>query len=176
MSIYRFKIQNEQLNEEMIDFACLHKYEDKIQLRDSFKLWLQQDNIKQLIESESTYLKRMDYNLKQTSLESKLFKSIKYYHIKKMISNIPKKEIKKETNRICFDKSFLILTHQYIQSNHNKKPAQLYDTFQIIHDNECNIQKKCLMEKGFHEDIILSKMKKMFKNKYFTMTQKTLDV
>ena len=72
MSIYRFKIQNEQLNEEMIDFACLHKYEDKIQLRDSFKLWLQQDNIKQLIESESTYLKRMDYNLKQTSLELSL--------------------------------------------------------------------------------------------------------
>ena len=172
MSIYRFKIQNEMLNEKLIDFAQFHKYENNAQLKESFQTWIHDEDIKEMIEQETFYLQRMVYDLKQKSIATKLFTSIKYYHIKKATSILPKKQATHPKQRFQFDKTFIQLVQEYIMNHEGIKPSQLYDDFQIAHKHECNVQQEKAIQKGFEENQFSCKMKKMFKNKYFTITNR----
>lgn len=81
MAIHRFKCSTD-MNQEIIRFAELHKYDDNDLLDIQFQTWLQSPTIQTIVENEKNYLSRHHY---ETNIEVKIFKSIKYYYIKKFL-------------------------------------------------------------------------------------------
>ena len=86
--IYRFKISNDELYSQMIDFACIHKFEDKHTLKNNFENWVNNEQIESLIQQEESFLKSKEYDLEKNNIKKKMFKSIKYYHIKNMLKSL----------------------------------------------------------------------------------------
>ena len=93
MAIHRFKCSDE-LNKEIMEFSEIHKFDTKENLIEQFDCWTIAK--KELIEKESNFLQSNDYD---THIHVKIFKSIKYYYIKKYLKNEKKekKEKKKPT-------------------------------------------------------------------------------
>ena len=77
MKIHRFKCSSE-LNQEIMNFSEIHKFDIDETLLEQFEGWLEVH--KDLITREAEFLKRHEYD---DPIETKIFKSIKYYYIKK---------------------------------------------------------------------------------------------
>ena len=90
MMIHRFKCSSE-LNNKIMEFSDIHKFDDKDTLIEKFSSWIETDEMKTILEKESNFLQRFDYD---TPISVKIFKSIKYYYIKKFLKPEPKKEAK----------------------------------------------------------------------------------
>jgi hypothetical protein len=90
MAIHRFKCSKE-LNEAIIHFSEKHKFDDGELLEIQFAQWLESPSIKAIVDNEKNYLLRHQY---ETDIEVKIFKSIKYYYIKKFLKPEEKKEKK----------------------------------------------------------------------------------
>ena len=147
--IFRFKIYSSQLNEEIIAFSQYHKFENKQTLKESFEIWIQKEEIRSLIHRESLHLKDHDYNLEKCPLHKKIFKSIKYYHIKRILSkmkitnistkpNDTENKIREKKTRIKFSKSFINDIIVFMQNNINNndfKPSTYFDKFKCNHEN-----------------------------------------
>ena len=173
--IYRFKIQSKEFYDHIIDFANLHKYDDTVTLKEQFKLWCETEEIMPYIAEEENLLIRNHYNLQKTSIYDKIYKSIKYYHIKNMLKFQESDDsfpIKKKKN-IKFSKEFIQLVKQYLMDHYQKKDFKpsLYYTF-FFENNKEMIQKEIMninQEKNYENTFMESRIKKMFKNQYFTM-------
>ena len=173
--IFRFKIQNKDFYDKIVDFSNLHKHDDKDSLKEHFKLWCESKEIVPYIEEEKSILIRNQYDLQKTSIYDKIYKSIKYYHIKNMLKQEDHSftpSIKKKKN-IKFSKSFIQTVKQYL-SDHLQdkdfKPSSYYSLF--YKENEHIIQSEMLninKEEKYNIDFMESRIKKMFKNQYFTM-------
>lgn len=146
--IFRFKIHLPQLNEEITAFAQYHKFEDKETLKESFEKWIQEEDIQNLIRRESLHLSENNYDLTKCPLHKKIFKSIKYYHIKRLLSGMQlestepshtKSNSEKQTKRkrIKFSKSFIddivVFMHNNIKNN-DFKPSTYFDKFTCSHE------------------------------------------
>lgn len=83
---FRFKVHTQRLYEEMKCFAQLHCYEDKCTIKENFEKWYESSKIDVLIQKEEEYLEQNQYNLDKTNLRTKIFRSIKYYHIKNILT------------------------------------------------------------------------------------------
>ena len=86
--IFRFKISNPELYDAMVDFASMHKFEDKATLKKSYQSWIEETKIEHLINQEEEFLKSQHYDLEKNNIKKKMFKSIKYYHIKNMLKSM----------------------------------------------------------------------------------------
>ena len=84
MATFRFNILNSKLNEEMIEFAHFHKYTNSTLLKESYDAWFKSGAIASLIHEEENRLFNENYNFRKNNIYTKIFKSIKYYHIKKL--------------------------------------------------------------------------------------------
>ena len=169
-SIYRFKITNQELKEEIINFATYYLYSDKDTLKDKYNDWYyNNEKIKNLIIQEEIILQRYNYDLTKNTLYNKIFISIKYYYIKKILNdkkkfntNIKKNNIKE----IYFSKKLISTVKQYINNNKNYKPSICINMF--IDNNKNLIESE--KEKINNCDFDL-KFKKMFKNQYFIINK-----
>jgi len=92
MAIHRFKCSKE-LNDEIIEFSQIHKFDLKDNLIEQFDGWIETNDIKGLIKKEEEYLKLNEYD---APIYIKIFKSIKYYYIKKFIADNDNDSNKKE--------------------------------------------------------------------------------
>ena len=173
--IFRFKIQNKEFYDKIIDFSNLHKHDDKDSLKENFKSWCESKEILPYIEQEKNILMRNHYDLEKTPIYDKIYKSIKYYHIKNMLKQEDKSftcTIKRKKN-IKFSKSFIQVVKQYLNEHlqdNEFKPSSYYTLF--YKENEHLIQSEILninKENNYNSDFIKSRIKKMFKNQYFTM-------
>jgi hypothetical protein len=88
MAIHRFKCSAE-LNDAIILFAQKHKYDEGELLDTQFMAWMSSPAIEAIVENEKAYLARHHY---ETDISVKIFKSIKYYYIKKFVKPEEKKE------------------------------------------------------------------------------------
>ena len=175
--IYRFKVNSQELYQEMIYFAGLHKFEDKQTLKESFNNWLLKPNIEALIEDEEQLLKRTQYDFEKTNMKHKIFRSIKYYHIKNLLKSEPQeaKQQKKRIKKIVFSKEFLNQVKTYLTKNvenENFKPALYFDYFCDVYSNQIESEKNSIqqkLEENYNEEEFINKLKKMFKNQYFSM-------
>lgn len=79
------------MNQVIIQFAEKHKFDDNDLLDTQFQEWLNSPTIHSIVENEKNYLSRHHY---ETDIEVKIFKSIKYYYIKKMLKPEEKPEKK----------------------------------------------------------------------------------
>jgi hypothetical protein len=185
---YRFNVSSD-LNEKMLEFAILHKFEERKVLKENYENWLEQQEIKELIETEESLLRRSEYDLSKTSIQSKIFKSIKYYHIKNMLkdmqmsqnsniiySNARDTQENKNKN-IVFSRKFIELVKNYLHdkiSDPKFKPSSCFTEFrsdytQEIEEEYGRIISKYQNNTEINDEILNFKLKKMFKNQYFAL-------
>ena len=175
--IYRFKVNSQELYQEMIRFAALHKFEDKETLKESFNNWLAKPNIEELVLNEEQLLNRTCYDFEKTNMKYKIFRSIKYYHIKNLLKSESQevKQEKKRIKKIVFSKEFLNEVKIYLTKNvenENFKPALYFDYFCDVYSNKIETEKNSIqqkLEENYNEEEFIYKLKKMFKNQYFSM-------
>ena len=151
MKIHRFKCSSE-LNQEIMNFSEIHKFDIDETLKEQFECWLEQHE--DLITREAEFLKRHAYD---DPIETKIFKSIKYYYIKKFTKEPEKKKVKKKAQKIDPQMMQLIkddLKHHF-DTNPAFKPSETYDVF-----------KK-------NDDPLI---KKSYKNQYYQMKNKLYNI
>ena len=161
MKIHRFKC-SELLNQEIMNFAEIHKFDTDEILVEQWKDWMENETIKSLVEQESIFLERHSYEI---PIETKIFKSIKYYYIKKFLKSQsqtksksnekekPKENLKKEIHKLSPEIIKSIkddLRHQF-ETNPEFKPAETYEKFKTVDD---------------------PLIKKSYKNQYYQMKNK----
>ena len=148
------------MNQHIQAFSQIHQYDEPEQLLHQFEEWFQKEPIKSLVEQEQVYLSRHNYDL---PIDVKIFKSIKYYYIKKVdtakgatatrqVTRLPKEVLSRmvETLTEAFGKDPTF------------KPSKLFDPLE------------------YPQDIPLDALKKAFNNQYYQMKHKkyglTIDV
>ena len=109
--IYRFKITNEELHLLFVNFAHTNQYLEKEDLKEKYEEWLNEPLSQRLINEEEELLRRNEYDLTKTNIKQKIFKSIKYYHIKNLIEGRKMKqdedgEKKRETSQLSKNVKF----------------------------------------------------------------------
>lgn len=174
---YRFKISNDDLYQEMVLFANKNRFLNKTDLKEAYEKWIEDPQINLMVRGEEEMLKTNQYDLGKNNITQKIFKSIKYYHIKKMTSQAAphtnKKGIKgqkeKRKKEIVFSKELLESVKQVLQKNQNLKPSEYYETFVEENAEMIEREKGRLEEDGAGFD---TKLKKMMKNQYYMMFQK----
>lgn len=131
MAIHRFKCSNE-LNKEIMQFSDIHKFDSKENLIEQFDSWTKETHIDSLIQKEENFLQTNSYD---GDIHMKIFKSIKYYYIKKYIE--PEEKEKKEKRKpTYFPKEFL--KNIYIDIEHNFETNRLFkpaDSYMIFLEN-----------------------------------------
>jgi hypothetical protein len=135
-----------------MNFSEIHKFDIDETLLEQFEGWLEQH--KDLVTRESEFLKRHEYD---DPIETKIFKSIKYYYIKKFTKEPEKKKVKKKAQKIDPQMMQLIkddLKHHF-DTNPAFKPSETYDVF-----------KK-------NDDPLI---KKSYKNQYYQMKNKLYNI
>ncbi len=159
MSIHRFKCSKE-LNDEIIHFAQVHKFDDNKILYEQWETWMKTDKIIEIVENEKSYLQRHHYN---SEIDVKIFKSIKYYYIKKFLKPEEKKEpVPRFVNRLPVEVKQMVqddITRNF-EEDEGFKPADTYETF-----------KQGLSPEILH-NISESAIKKCYKNQYYQMKHK----
>jgi len=148
MSVLRFKCQQDELSNSLQNFSVLHKFDNNHTLKLHFKDWLIHN--KRLIDIEREYLQRYHY---ATDIETKLYKSIKYYYIKKDREVKIKPQIERNYTIIPKDLMFQIKEdiHNQFKLNIKFKPSHTFETFK--------------QDKDYDE----IKLKKAYKNQYYQL-------
>jgi len=167
METYRFNF-SDAFKQSLIDFSNKHKHDDLDSFKDNFDTWCQINAI--MIEDEKISLQRFGFN---GNMKSKMFKSIRYYFMKR--AHEKKAKPKERQKYICKDNVFLTNVKDHIQSvlNQNLKPSVAYDNFSEKYKIEIVRMKEMLMNKHLYEEKdALNKIKKIYKNKYFTESKK----
>ena len=82
MAIHRFKC-SPALNEEIQSFSRKYMFNNDADLSDNFEEWYNKPNIATLVNIEEGFLSQHDYDV---PIKHKIYRSIKYYYIKKFIS------------------------------------------------------------------------------------------
>ena len=127
-----------------------------------FETWLQTEPVKTLVTQEQIYLSRHKYDL---PIDVKIFKSIKYYYIKKKETGMDKGP---ETSRTVtrLPKEVLSQMIETLDEAFVKDP-----TFK---------PSKLFVSSDYPEDLPLHALKKAFNNQYYQMKHKkyglTIDV
>ena len=150
------------MNQHIQAFSQIHQYDEPEQLLQQFEEWFQKEPVKSLVEQEQIYLSRHNYDL---PIDVKIFKSIKYYYIKKekseeTVKDVPKRSVVRVPKEVLsqmvekLDQAFL--------ADPAFKPCRLFDA------------------RDYPEDLPSPMLKKAFNNQYYQMKHKkyglTLDV
>jgi len=162
MAIHRFKCSKE-LNAAIIQFSDKHKFDDGELLEVQFAKWLESPSIQTIVENEKSFLLRHHY---ETDIEVKIFKSIKYYYIKKFLKPEEKTTTLTETEKRHRPHVLLPtelkeaiqadLKKHFLETPHFK-PSDTFATFTFDSSDY-----------SFPEEVV----KKCYKNQYYQMKHK----
>ena len=162
-NIFRFKFTPE-FCACLSDFSKLHQYDDRVTYKDSWKLWV--ENNQEMVDNEYRLLESIGY---QGNIMDKMFKSGRYYFRKKT-----QKEVKKRRNYVSIDKDVIESMDAFIESHYSEttfKPSTCYtsfcDEFEELLTEECVRLKELKMD----DEEIQYKFKKTFKNRYYLFCQ-----
>ncbi len=159
MSIHRFKCSKE-LNEEIIHFAQVHKFDTKETLFEQWETWMKTDKMMEIIENEKSYLKRHHYN---SEIDVKIFKSIKYYYIKKFLKPDEKRDpLPRFVNRLPVEVKQMVQEDilRNFEEDESFKPSDTYERF------------KQTLSPEVLTSVSDSAIKKCYKNQYYQMKHK----
>jgi hypothetical protein len=167
MAIYRYNFTDE-FKQSIKYFSTKHKDDSFVDFKIYFERWC--DEYKTQIEDEYKILLRNGY---EGDVMDKIFKSARYYFVKKSNSKKPeKKERKKYT---CKNSKFLKLVKDHINNikEDHMKPSEAYNNFAekhgvIIED----FVKSLISDDTYDKKAAKAKVKKIYKNKYFVLTRK----
>ena len=156
MMIHRFKCSSE-LNTKIMEFSDIHKYDDKDTLIEKFSSWIETEEMKTILEKEANFLQRFDYD---TPINVKIFKSIKYYYIKKFLKPEPKKDVKERVVQRLpkeLKESIQRDLEEHFKLDPGFRPASTFKDF------------------DYDKNISESAVKKCYNNQYYQIKHKKYD-
>jgi hypothetical protein len=176
LKTYRYTYSNEFIK-ELEYFSKIHKYDDRKTFKEEWNKWINEENIKHLIEMEKQQFINNSY---EGDIMDKIFKSARYYFRKKK-ENV--KEEKRETNekeeftglskkmiQLMNDHINMIIIKNIDQTKNISKinPSKAYTDFCNTHVIEITDEIFILKDKILlrAEEINL-KFKKSYKNKFY---------
>lgn len=203
MTTFRFNILNSNLNEEMIEFAHFHKHTNSSLFKESFDAWCKSGSIASLIHEEEKRLFNENYNFHKNNIYTKIFKSIKYYHIKRLTAiplyidtsndglnvaqerRLPlqedtKEDINEDTKEVTKEENssgrrFRSMFLQLVKT-HIANDFTLKPSLSF--DSFCTTYKKEIEEEikytCYDAREFMLKMKKMFKNQFYQLSKQNI--
>jgi hypothetical protein len=154
MAIHRFKFSPD-LNDKIQSFANLHMYDENF--KESFTSWCETPEMEQLINCEDEYLSRNGYT---TDTKHKIYRSIKYYYVKKFTSHDTEKPPKQRGPVHKVSKEIMDKIKTHLQEEFHKNPKfKPSETFKLFKDGD--------------DDPLL---KKCYKNQYYQIKNKMYNV
>ncbi len=174
--IFRFKF-SDIITEQLSYFAELHKNENRIDFKESWNTWLEENNT--LIRNEETRLINVGFN---GNITDKMYKSVRYYFCKKSNET---KEPKKRGVYIGISSDIILQMDEHIDNyvldinNRNientrklKKPANAYKEFYESHTDLIQKEQQHLSKTyNIKNNDFELKLKKTYKNRYFIKTK-----
>jgi hypothetical protein len=190
--VYRFKFQN-TLVSEIEYFAKVHQYDDRNTFKESWAKWIEEEETKNMIQSEIQYLKQQGY---EGDILQKMFKSARYYFRTKPNDataqhDTAEKNKRKKYSGLSDEMLQRIDTHllEMVKNQLQQKPitpykhsvvevvdispANAYADFSKTYPNEIaeeysnNANSISLTQDEFQK-----KIKKTYKNRYFIMIRR----
>jgi hypothetical protein len=163
--IYRFKF-TEEFTTHLYIFAKIHQYDDRKVFKEAWKVWIEEND--DIIDEEVRRLENLNYN---GDILDKMFKSVRYYFRNKTTE---KKEPTQRRIYISVSRELLDKMDRHILENINNTDYQPKTGFiMFCKDNEDLIKQTItvLFNTGIRDSkIIEDKIKKTYKNRYFTIT------
>ena len=163
-NIFRYKF-SEQILQLIGGFSSTHKYDEPIQFREEWDLFVIEN--KDQLDRERRRLTSIGYN---GNIDEKMYKSARYYFKNKSTAQ---KEHKKRRKYVTIDKAFLADMDKHITEVafvEDLKPAHAYNNF-ISNDKYSNkmdnIIQDILEDHDLEEAAIEKKICKTYKNRYF---------
>ena len=154
MAIHRFKCSSE-LNDAIIHFAQKHKFDEGELLDTQFETWMNTPAILAIVENEKNFLSRHNY---ETDIAVKIFKSIKYYYIKKFNKPEEKKEPKQRKHHVLpkeLKEAIVADLEKRFAESPLFKPSDAFELFDFA---------------GY--DYPITTLKKCYKNQYYQLKYK----
>ena len=164
MNIYRFQF-SEDITHSILCFSKLHEFEDRKDYQEYWKKWCEENE--EMIRLEQERLERLGY---QGDMMEKMYRSSRYYfRKKKMEKSVPKER----DTYVSISKERLKTIDSFIRENLflNIKPKDLFIQFLEYYSEWVSEIQEEYIQKGISDkEIIIEKIKKTFKNRYFNIT------
>ena len=165
---FRFKFSDE-IMAEISGFSRIHRYDTKDDFKEAWSKWIGENS--RIISAERERLSAMGFD---GDMNKKMYVSARYYFKNK---TEVEEEPKKRRKYVTIDKSYIKLIDQYINNaieNGDEsiyKPANCFQDF--IQENEEQttlLVRKLSTDDNLENAVIIAKIKKTFKNRYFVIT------
>jgi hypothetical protein len=167
-NIYRYKFTDDIIS-ELYEFSKLHQYDDKVKFKDAWKEWV--DSNISMINREEFRLKDLGYD---GCVNSKMYKSCRYYFCKKGNLNVNKSKIDRRKKYIMINSNILNSMDKHIIQNMNikdYKPSIGYEDYCKLNINLLKEDILSMHQLNMSNDDIKLKIKKTYKNRYFIISR-----
>lgn len=181
-TVFRFNLSDEMVD-ALLQFSKMHQFDDRHSYTDAWNEWKNNTDISIIINNEIRRLQSLDYKGSVESIESKIFKSGRYYFRNKSFVKAPPKPRGKYTS---VSKELICAMDEHIarrinnNNNNNdgndgqfpspESPAELFNDFckKCVGILKTEIDRLVDLEE-FSEDpsLIIPKIKKTYKNRAF---------
>jgi len=163
--IFRYKF-NDLFAEQLYEFSKIHQYDDRVTFKEAWTEWTEVND--ELIDSEVKRLTELGY---EGNILEKMFKSSRYYFRKKSTEKkapIPRRPY------IGMTQDLLDSMDDHIFKTIKTKPATSFIEFCRTNVEILQDEVKRLCSKGIKEPLeVKDKIKKTYKNRYFTIINAT---
>ena len=165
--IFRFKFTDEFM-EDLYKFSKIHQYDHRKEFKEAWLLWI--DDNAELVSDEIERLTRLNY---EGDVIDKMFKSARYYFRKKSTAPVVSKQ---RREYISINHNVLEAMDKHIKETVNNPDYQPKNGFISFCKANHSILKECIekiMEQGIKDgELIETKLKKTYKNRYFMLITK----
>lgn len=168
INIFRYNF-DENVMEHLTSFAKIHQHDDRKTYKESWKLWLEDNN--DLVKDEESRLYSLGY---EGDVIDKMYKSARYYFRKK--SNV-KPDPKKRRKYVSMEQELIIAMDNHIIRNISKPdytPSGGYSEFCPFHVDIIRGEINRMLELGISTEDISVKFKKTYKNRYFIISRNNI--
>ena len=160
--IYRHKLSGE-IYGIIIAFAKLHRFDDRKDYKEAWKLLVEARSVEFATEE-----KRLHQQGYKGDVLDKMYKSGRYYFKEKTSNSETKSPPKHSSITIKLSNHILETMDSHLKStNRPVKPSEGFDQFCRDNEEEINQEGKRLI--AIKEEVLMSKLKKSYKNRYFTI-------
>jgi hypothetical protein len=164
IAIYRFKFTEEFMS-ELYQFSKIHQYDDRLQFKEAWELWVENNN--EIINMETRRLLTLRY---EGDILEKMFKSARYYFRKK---STEKKEPIERRKYVGLSKNLLDAMDEHIRIHIKNQDYQPKTGFVHFCNGNIPLLKDVIQELNEKDPkVIEAKFKKTYKNRYFVIANK----